>query len=245
MQLYLIRHGQSTNNALGDDQTRRTYDSPLTETGKEQAQLAGKYLATEPDLELYARLPSDAPMRYEHHPHHIHRLYCSAMHRAIQTAYPIAQSLGLKPEIWTDIHEHGGIYLETDGVVKGHGGRTRSQILEEFPDCVIPETVTETGWWNPDHGMEDITLCAARAERIAEEIRARAAANDEESIALVTHGTFMDRMIKALLGYPTNGEQYYYWHYNTAITRLDFTRSGRIFVRYVNRVAHLPARLIT
>lgn len=244
MQLYLIRHGQSTNNALGDDQSQRVYDPPLTTIGYEQAQCAAQYLATAPELESYVLFPNDAPQRNKHYPYRIQHLYCSAMHRAIQTAYPIAQALGLNLEIWTDIHEHGGIYLETDGVIKAFGGRTRSQIVEEFPECVVPDTITESGWWNPELGMEDFIQCNLRADRVAQSLRQRALQNDE-SIALVTHGTFMDRLIKNFLGYPTEEGTSYHWHNNTGITRIDINQKGLVFVRYINRVNHLSPQLIT
>ena len=42
MELYIIRHGQSTNNALGEDITNRVMDAPLTDLGHQQAQLVGQ-----------------------------------------------------------------------------------------------------------------------------------------------------------------------------------------------------------
>ena len=68
MELYLIRHGQSTNNR-GD---ARVPDPPLTELGKQQADRTGKALGNLG----------------------ITRLYCSAMLRAVQTAAIVGGHLG-------------------------------------------------------------------------------------------------------------------------------------------------------
>ena len=47
MQLYIIRHAQSYNNAL-TDWTERVSDPPLTELGEQQADLLAAYLASTP-----------------------------------------------------------------------------------------------------------------------------------------------------------------------------------------------------
>ncbi|HEX2623475.1 MAG TPA: histidine phosphatase family protein, partial [Phototrophicaceae bacterium] len=133
MELYLIRHGQSTNNFLMEDQSLRSQDPELTDTGKEQAKTLANYLATGINRERLVRYLPDAPERQQAQPFIITHLYCSAMYRAMQTAQPIAAALKLKPEIWLDIHEHGGIYLKKNGVATGYSGRTRAEITSEFP----------------------------------------------------------------------------------------------------------------
>ena len=84
MELYLIRHGQSTNNR-GDS---RVSDPPLTELGEEQARLVGQFIKDEG----------------------INRLYCSPMIRALHTAALINERLGLVPHVFVGLHEMGGIY---------------------------------------------------------------------------------------------------------------------------------------
>ncbi|MBK8035238.1 MAG: histidine phosphatase family protein [Chloroflexi bacterium] len=61
LELYIIRHGQSTNNALPDDsQATRVNDAPLTDLGKRQAEALATYLARgqppvdEPEYRLLA-----------------------------------------------------------------------------------------------------------------------------------------------------------------------------------------------
>lgn len=46
MELYIIRHGQSQNNAIGND-TNRTMDPLLTELGKQQAEKLSEYLVSQ------------------------------------------------------------------------------------------------------------------------------------------------------------------------------------------------------
>ncbi|MDX1991151.1 MAG: histidine phosphatase family protein [bacterium] len=246
MELTIIRHGQSVNNALNEDQVLRVFDPELTEIGKQQAACTADYLKTGEHLEKLVMIPLDSPERAEHHPYQFTHLYCSAMHRAMQTAQPIASAVGLKPSIWLDIHEHGGIYLEKEGVVTGYGGRTRLQILEEFPDYVIPDLLTDEGWWNPVQGKEDYAGASGRAIRVASELRQRALneATAADRIILVSHGTFIDALIKALL-FNLPNDRYFHWHYNCAMTRLDLLNDGRVLVRYINRVSHLPKELIT
>jgi 2,3-bisphosphoglycerate-dependent phosphoglycerate mutase len=246
MELYIIRHGQSVNNALMEDARLRVHDPELTEIGHQQAERVARYLAQSTNLEDLVHIPVNDVARQNGHRHRITHLYCSAMHRALQTARPIGQAVGLKPEIWLEIHEHGGIYLEKEGVITGHGGRTRTEIVAEFPDYVLPEAITEEGWWRSESGVEDITYCQARALRVAAELRTRAA--DEmtrhDVVALVSHGTFIDKLLKALLN-NLPGDYHYYSHYNTGITRLDFLDDETVILRCVNRVEHLPPELVT
>ncbi len=75
MELYLIRHGQSTNN-VG---LPHVADPPLSDLGKKQAYYVGKALQRE----------------------EISRLYCSPMLRALQTAEVIGGILSLAPHVYS------------------------------------------------------------------------------------------------------------------------------------------------
>lgn len=244
MKLFIIRHAQSFNNALPPEREtfERVCDPPLTELGQRQAQLVAEHLATGKNPELSHWTSVEATASHNRRGYNLTKLYCSAMHRALQTAQPIAQALGLTPEVWLDIHEHGGIYLDYPderGVVS-YPGQTRSQILAEFPNYVLPETITEEGWWTG--GQEDWPACHGRAIKVAAALRAQAAS--EERIAIVSHGGFIDALIKALL-YQSPSIHMFYYKFNTAISRIDFRENGRIDFRYWNWVDHLPQELIT
>lgn len=248
MDLYIIRHGQSTNNVIGDHtpnyETRREVDPPLTDLGQRQAAAVARYLAEGENLETWAELPQSSrdemPRGFG-----ITHLYASPMLRAMQTAQPIARALGLPVEVWIELHEHGGMYLEYPderGLV-GHPGRRRSEIQQDFPDYVLPDELTEEGWWRPTDKREDITGAYARAMRVAAVLRRRASSHD--CIALVTHGTFAECLIKALLNMLPSPDVRTYL-YNTSLSHVHFyPTNSRLTLRYLNRVQHLAPEMVS
>ena len=168
------------------------------------------------------------------------RLFTSAMRRALQTAAPIGQAIGMQPEVWVDIHETGGVFLDYhEG--RGLPGLKRAEMAEQFPTVRLSPEVTEDGWWNRQRETEE--EWQERAARVATELRDRYAGTDEH-IGLVTHGGFAAVLLYTLLGY-TWPPTVIFLHLNTAITRLDFTRDGTIVMQYFNRVEHLPSELLT
>lgn len=247
MEITIIRHAQSSNNALMEDQHLRVKDPLLTPLGVQQAQRVADWLAQADNLEDMMLLGVDSDERLNNtFRHHITHLYCSPMIRALQTAQPIGQRLGLQPEVWIDIHEHGGIFLKQDGSVQGFGGMTRAEMAAQFPDARLPDAITEQGWWDPARGLEDLSDMHARAIRTARALRLRAAtpAGRQDSIALVSHGMFIDSLLKALL-HTLPSDRFFFWHYNTALTRLDINDDDSVSVRYSNRVTHLPPEMVT
>lgn len=244
MEFYIIRHAQSYNNAL-PDQRDRVADPPLTDLGHEQAAAVAQHLAAGANFELVSDTAiAEATHLEERHGYNLTRLYCSPMHRSLQTAKAIADVTGLTPEVWRDIHEHGGIYLEhtDERGITGYPGMTRPEIEAQFPGFVLDDSLTDTGWWTS--GMEDITTAYGRAVRVAEQLHIMAADQPGERVAIVSHGTFIDALIKALFN-QLPGRRLWYAHYNTAITRIDFRPSGRLLVRYINRVDHLTLDQVT
>jgi broad specificity phosphatase PhoE len=134
----------------------------------------------------------------------------------------------------------------TGGDLQIFPGLTRQEIAERFPGCVAPEAITDEGWWTG--GYEDISGCFGRATRVARRLRRRAQTNLEngtqERLALVTHGTFLDTLLKAFFNQlPDRG--LFYQHYNTGITRLDFMPDGAILLRFLNRTQHLPSKMLS
>jgi 2,3-bisphosphoglycerate-dependent phosphoglycerate mutase len=167
------------------------------------------------------------------------------MRRALQTARPIGQALGLKPEVWIDIHEHGGIWLDhgaETGIV-GYGGITRDELLGDFPGYVTPPELTDAGWWQGS--FESLPLAEARAARVAQTLRDWGAdeARRDEKIAIISHGAFSTLLLHALLGVA---RQPVFYHFdNASISLVRFRREIEISVRYLNRLPHLPAEMIT
>jgi 2,3-bisphosphoglycerate-dependent phosphoglycerate mutase len=253
MKLFIIRHAESRNNRLAIDlsyseyMSKRSPEPPITELGVRQAQILAEHLAQAVSPEHYVEgSPNGNP---KNNGYRLTHLYCSAMLRTMQTTQPIAQVLKLQPHLWLDLHEHGGMFLgnpRTGEELTIFPGLTRSEIGEKFPGYVIPDEVSDSGWWQG--GYEDMPGCYARATRVARELRRRALdgfeKGVEERIAIVSHGTFIDSLLKALFNQlPSN--QLFYQHYNTAVTRVDFAQDGTLFLRFLNRVRHLPPDMIS
>jgi broad specificity phosphatase PhoE len=114
-------------------------------------------------------------------------------------------------------------------------------MLARFPDYLLPEAVTEFGWYTD--GYEEWAVCHARAAGVAKTLRAWAADGGGQ-VAIVSHGGFADALLKALLhGGPSNnghGPGFFYLHFNTAIDRVDIGPEGHVRVAFLNRVEHLP-----
>jgi 2,3-bisphosphoglycerate-dependent phosphoglycerate mutase len=221
--VYLIRHGQSVNNAKSPD-ARHIPDAPLTEQGHKQAALAAKYLANEG----------------------ITHLYCSPLQRTLQTTQPIAEALGLTPEVWPDICEHGGaVYKQAEDDWVNLPGMTRSEILARF-DYHLPDTITEEGWWRHNDGLETRELCYARGRKVAEALAQRAQTIPDDALALVTHGTFSDALVRGILHFPDDTSTYFDYQ-NTGITKISYPHPDaewqNVALMYHNRVEHLPPEL--
>jgi 2,3-bisphosphoglycerate-dependent phosphoglycerate mutase/probable phosphoglycerate mutase len=242
MYIYLIRHGQSANNALWANsvvgsseefERLRSHDPELTETGQQQAAAVAEYLANVRGTRG----------------HNISRLYTSAMHRALQTTRPIAAALDLTPTIWLDIHELGGMYHDNgNGGADGHPGLPRTHIERSFPGWVMPEELTEGGWWPAERGEETRAAGVERARRVAAELRTMGETDPELSVALVSHGAFLDRLIRALLGQPLDNPETLHMifiHGNTGISRVALMPEWDPALEYLNRVEHLPDDLVT
>ena len=233
MDLFIIRHGQSANNAL-EDVKDRVADPPLTDSGEKQAELVAAYVAEGRHLLLSDRT-SGRPL--------LDHLYCSPMLRTLQTVQPIGKALGMGPEVWVDIHEWGGIFLDHGderGIV-GYPGMSRSGIEERFEGYVLPAAISEHGWWDPSNGQEPNAVAQGRAIGVAEALWERV--SEPSRIAIVVHGGFIDSLLKALL-HLLPSQHVGLEHHNTAITHLNFAE-GRLNMTYMARTEHLPDDLIT
>lgn len=142
MQLYLIRHAQSQNNALPESQ--RVEDPGITELGRQQA----KHLA-----ERVAQLD-------------LTRLITSPFRRTLETTLPIHETTSLTPEVRVDLHEQGGCYHGyMPGNMTGRPGMNRSEIESEFPGFVVPAGIDGQGWWE-SKPYEDGESAQRRARKL-------------------------------------------------------------------------------
>lgn len=235
MRLYFIRHGQSANNARPTQDTPRQHDPALTAIGVQQAEIVAAHLAEKREFKASSWSVDEEISGYG-----ITRIIASPMWRAMQTAQIIGQALNIAPEVWDDVHEHGGLYLEEQGKFVSYPGAKRSEIAATFPNFKLPDSCGEDGWWNRD--FETWDACHLRASTVADRLRTMAAS--EERIALVSHQSFFGAVLHRLFSMPPYGPTYFN-HFNAAIASLDFAPNGVLFVRYLNRIEHLPPELVT
>lgn len=249
MELYIIRHAQSENNALWAEtgtSEGRTADPSITPIGHRQAQLLAEFLAEgDPDRE-----PNTFARRHNRGGFGLTHLYTSLMMRSIRTAGYVAERTGLPLHAWTDVHERGGLH-ETDvatGEETGVDGPNRAHFAAEFPSLVLPDELGERGWWS--RPPEAVDASFPRALRVWEALVARHGDTDDR-VAIITHGGFFQSLLVTLLGMDdasrfktASAGQIWFGMSNTAISRIELS-NGNGAVRYINRVDHLPSELIT
>ncbi len=241
IELFIIRHAESGNNALSDNRDRLV-DPPITELGERQSEILAQHLATGATQDLIPGAAPGSARARERKGYGITSLYCSPMLRSLQTTHPIKEALGLIPKIWVDIHERGGMFLDhgEDRGSVGYPGLTRSEILAKYPDYQLAPGITEEGWWNRDR--EDSPTAGGWAIRVAEELVAMS--DTEDRVAIISHGDFINILFKALLD-QLPGNHIYYRHNNTGISRISIQKGSPTEVLSLNRLDHLPSHMVS
>ncbi len=165
MELFLIRHAQSENNALPEEQ--RVEDPGITELGVQQAERLGAWI---PRLELT-------------------KVITSPFKRALETARRIHASTNLTPHVRTAIHEQGGCYRGYPEIgMVGRPGLNRSEIEERYPGFHVADDIDGDGWWR----CQDYETQALAVQRAAEVWQAtlQEFAHTDERVAYVMHADF-------------------------------------------------------
>ncbi|MBT4183903.1 histidine phosphatase family protein [bacterium] len=230
MELFLIRHAESTNN-IRKNESDRVADPELTQRGLLQRDHLMNFFKK--GLHLTNTERESGGKVLDH-------LYCSAMQRALQTTQPIAQSIELKPEVWVEIHEVGGLYdvNSVDGSKFFCSGLKREEINSGFPGYILPPEVTDQGWWNRDaETMRDAHL---RVKQVIQQLTERA--TEKARIGLVTHGAFMSLFFSILFKLHPS-KKMMFQHYNSSISRISFEKKDRIIIQYLNSFEYLPKSL--
>ncbi len=242
LQLYFIRHGQSTNNAMWDDVERNTYlvqramDPDLTEKGKKQVRMVADFLS-----QPYQANGRDPQNRNGFGLTH---LYCSLMVRAVKTGMAISEKLDLPLQAWPEIHETGGIFEIREGdeehIYIGHSGHGRAFFQTHFPNLILPDDLPEEGWWNRDKEPREEYLKRARNifARLCERHHGQ-----EHRVGIVTHGGIFARILTIM--FQVEAEKYWFLMNNCGISRIDVDDDGHVILAYMNRVDFLPDDLVT
>ena len=217
MDLYLIRHGQSTSNR-GDENVDFP---PLTDFGHKQSCLAGTVLKNINPV----------------------KIYCSPMLRAIQTAKNIGNLINLAPHIIVELHEGGETYTPPPG--KRMGGLTKSKILEFCPNAVLSENITEEGWrFQQSHTKEEgVRLIRRNMEKVTDFLLNRHY-DEEDKVAIVTHGRSGSILISTILGMPPDRDYARFGQNNCGISLIRISSDMTRLV-FLNRIAHIPTKYIT
>jgi len=213
MELYLIRHAQSLNNA-GPEQ-ERVEDPPLTDLGHQQAVHLARWI---PSLKLT-------------------RLITSPFLRTLQTTEHIHPPAALKPQVWRQLHEHGGCVAgPSPDVMVGRPGMTRAEIESRFPAFDVGAEIDGDGWWK-SRPYETLDEACHRAAKLLARTRDELAGTDER-VGYVTHGGFTPLLIECFHPVPLEVPR------NTSVTKIDVT-PDTTRLNYYDRVEHLPAHLIS
>ena len=162
MELYLIRHGQSQNNARPE--RLREEDPALTEIGRRQADHLAEWI------------------------HHLRltRIITSPFLRTLETTAHLCRRLDLTPEVRVDLHELGGCVAGPRlGALKGRPGMTRSQIEDQYPGIRVEAGIDEGGWWK-GRPYETDRLARRRAARLLGRAQDEFGQSDER-VACITH----------------------------------------------------------
>lgn len=242
MRLYFIRHAQSENNHLWDStgsNKGRSDDPHLTEMGVQQAEVLAAYLR-----HAAGAGPSATRDLQKIDDVRITRVYCSLMSRAVATATMVAKALHVPLAAHEDLYEVGGVYLEDDatGEMIGRPGAGRAFYHEHFPECELPPTVTDNGWYGRTFEVAAERL--PRAKRVWQDLLARHGESDDR-IAVVSHGAFFNYLLAAAIDLPDPATSPTWFLLNNAsITRIDY-QDHQTGIVYTNRVDFLPRDLVT
>lgn len=220
MQLYLIRHAESENNAKPIH--RRVEDPALTAVGRLQAKHLGDWAKSL----------------------HIDVLISSPVRRALQTTRYISDAKHRHIHVWADCFEEGGIYSgHGPDAITGGPGLTRDEVIAHIgnsSEATLDETITHTGWYG--RHRETPAEAVARATSVISRLIATFGTKDQ-AVAVVIHADFKRKLLIQMLDGSVDANVLGPLR-NTGITKVDFD-GDRWRLDWFNSVSHLPARLIT
>lgn len=156
------------------------------------------------------------------------------MTRCLLTTQYISKSLEINPEVWTDT-------FEIKGCIKGNigfPGKSRSEISELFPGYSLPDTITDKGWYH--HSTPETHEEAwNRASKVLFKLLEMSKSDQYkgQTIALVSHGEFIDFLLGNLAGQNMRKKLMFYSS-NTGMSNFSFLNND-MRILGVNGVDHL------
>jgi probable phosphoglycerate mutase len=195
MQLLLVRHALPARVERGDD---RPADPPLSDLGREQSVALADFLAGEQDRPV--------------------AVYTSPMRRAVETAAPVADRLGVE-------------LLFDDDLAEFDRDATAYVPVEELRAANHPmwRAMTDGSYWAGIDLAGFQSKVTAAAERII-------AAHPGDGVVVVTHGGVINVYLAGLLGV---GAVVFYDPGYASINRVHASREGRRGVGSLNETGHV------
>ncbi|KAM3140770.1 hypothetical protein pb186bvf_007175 [Paramecium bursaria] len=214
MNIYYVRHGESTNNILigkPDYEALRILDAPLSDRGKQQIYEAAQcFLKNGIKIDI---------------------IRCSPLQRAIGSAQIISEILKVPVEIVQNIHEIGGNYVKQ----QGFPGENRNYFQTNYPTYKIDERITEQGWYFSDK-KEPKEEAKLRVDDILKDLTKL----NYQNIIQIGHGNLQDLIIGKLVDRRDDSLKYF-GHENASITLIRY--DGELKLLFYNNYSHLPEQL--
>lgn len=233
IEIWLVRHAQSQNNAGPESQ--RQPDPALTSLGQWQA---------------------DAVARHLHESGPFDQRYVSAFKRALETAAPFHHTAPPPAQgfqIWNDVYEVGGCFAGyASRPRRAEPGMTVAEIRQHFPWATPPAEWTDGGW-NLLTEFETMEAAIPRADRVKQTLQRLAVAAEQrqtvdktiEKVLIVSHGEFIALLLARLL----TGQPDYFVRprsiYNTSISKVRLSADHSCRLLELNQIAHLSPGAIS
>ncbi len=174
VRLYLVRHGESESNAARATGEPSTYDPPLTEMGRKQAERVGERLAREK----------------------VDAVYASPLQRAYNTGNEVAKRLGLEVRVIDDLQEINEPLRKSgdapDGAIALPPGVTHDDIKRKFEADPV---------WDNIPGSEKSGPFRKRIVRAFDQVIEECPG---QKVAVACHGGVIQAYVAHVLGVRTD-----------------------------------------
>ena len=205
LKLHFLRHGQ-TAMSREDVFCGSGLDPELTAEGREMAA-------------AFAAASRDKPWT---------AIYSSGLRRAITTAQPLCEALGLELNIREDLNEIA--YGKWEGL-------SRERVVHEYHDEYI-SWLADPAWHAPTEG-EPAVVIAQRGLRVIEEIRKQCS---DGNVLIVSHKATIRIILCSLLGIDVGRFRYRFVCPVGSVSVVEFTQEGPLLTAFADR-SHLNEQL--
>jgi broad specificity phosphatase PhoE len=210
MLVYFIRHGESESNAGRSDLP----DSELSGLGRHQALCVADRLAR-------------AGVR---------AIYSSPFRRAIETAMPLAERLGLEVWIRPDIVEQFWVGFAN---LEHFTPCTFQDLAKAWPGIRL-DPALPAGYWEWPVWPESVETLAARMRRFADYLKAAWGDHNDDTVAVFSHGAPIARGLEAWIT-DTPGPEFRFDIANATANLVQF-REVVSTMLMLNEASHLHVR---